>query len=94
MKRSKIRWIAGLGVGTLGSLMVLAQTPAVQPIAQVRGNEGAGSTIFGNSCEGCHGKLDSAPPPALPDGWQRTGRNAICPCGSGRKFKHCHGALV
>jgi preprotein translocase subunit SecA len=31
---------------------------------------------------------------ALPEGWQRTGRNAVCPCGSGKKFKHCHGALV
>ena len=31
---------------------------------------------------------------SLPDGWQRTGRNATCPCGSGKKFKHCHGALV
>ncbi len=31
---------------------------------------------------------------ALPEGWQRTGRNAACPCGSGKKFKHCHGALV
>jgi preprotein translocase subunit SecA len=30
----------------------------------------------------------------LPQGWQRTSRNAQCPCGSGRKFKHCHGALV
>ena len=24
----------------------------------------------------------------------KVGRNAPCPCGSGRKFKHCHGALV
>jgi len=31
---------------------------------------------------------------SLPEGWQRTGRNAPCPCGSGKKFKHCHGALV
>ncbi|MFI4965974.1 MAG: preprotein translocase subunit SecA [Caulobacterales bacterium] len=31
---------------------------------------------------------------ALPDGWENTGRNASCPCGSGKKFKHCHGALV
>jgi preprotein translocase subunit SecA len=31
---------------------------------------------------------------SLPDGWQRTGRNSPCPCGSGKKFKHCHGALV
>jgi len=30
----------------------------------------------------------------LPVGWQRTPRNADCPCGSGRKFKHCHGSLV
>ena len=25
------------------------------------------------------------------DEWDKTGRNAPCPCGSGRKFKHCHG---
>ncbi len=31
---------------------------------------------------------------ALPAGWERTSRNAPCPCGSGKKFKHCHGALV
>ncbi|AQR60239.1 preprotein translocase subunit SecA [Brevundimonas sp. LM2] len=30
----------------------------------------------------------------LSTGWERTPRNADCPCGSGRKFKHCHGALV
>jgi preprotein translocase subunit SecA len=34
------------------------------------------------------------PHTALPTGWERTPRNAACPCGSGRKFKHCHGALV
>jgi preprotein translocase subunit SecA len=31
---------------------------------------------------------------ALPPGWEHTSRNAACPCGSGKKFKHCHGALV
>jgi preprotein translocase subunit SecA len=31
---------------------------------------------------------------SLPDGWEQTGRNSPCPCGSGKKFKHCHGALV
>ena len=34
------------------------------------------------------------PVEALPPGWEMTGRNAPCPCGSGRKFKHCHGALI
>jgi preprotein translocase subunit SecA len=36
----------------------------------------------------------SLPLSALPAGFERTGRNAACPCGSGKKFKHCHGALV
>ncbi|MCF6329686.1 MAG: SEC-C domain-containing protein, partial [Henriciella sp.] len=27
------------------------------------------------------------------DDWSRTPRNASCPCGSGKKYKHCHGAL-
>ncbi|MEM9433553.1 MAG: preprotein translocase subunit SecA [Pseudomonadota bacterium] len=26
--------------------------------------------------------------------WGNPGRNAPCPCGSGKKFKHCHGQLV
>jgi preprotein translocase subunit SecA len=26
-----------------------------------------------------------------PSTWGNPGRNDLCPCGSGRKFKHCHG---
>ncbi|WP_197465055.1 preprotein translocase subunit SecA, partial [Tistrella mobilis] len=37
---------------------------------------------------------EDAPPEALPAGWERTPRNSNCPCGSGKKFKHCHGRLV
>lgn len=28
-----------------------------------------------------------------PSTWGNPGRNAPCPCGSGKKFKHCHGRL-
>lgn len=31
--------------------------------------------------------------PNDPRTWGKVPRNAPCPCGSGRKFKHCHGAL-
>jgi preprotein translocase subunit SecA len=31
--------------------------------------------------------------PADPSTWARTSRNAPCPCGSGKKYKHCHGRL-
>jgi preprotein translocase subunit SecA len=28
------------------------------------------------------------------DEWAKTSRNAPCPCGSGKKFKMCHGATA
>ena len=41
-----------------------------------------------------------APPPQVPDtpgtfvrNERKVGRNEPCPCGSGKKFKHCHGLL-
>ena len=41
---------------------------------------------------------DSLPPdeaaprdPNKPDTWGKVGRNEDCPCGSGKKYKHCHG---
>jgi len=32
--------------------------------------------------------------PEDPQTWRNTPRNAPCPCGSGKKFKHCHGRLT
>jgi preprotein translocase subunit SecA len=31
--------------------------------------------------------------PKNPSTWGKVQRNALCPCGSGKKFKHCHGRL-
>jgi preprotein translocase subunit SecA len=31
--------------------------------------------------------------PNDPSSWGKVPRNAACPCGSGRKYKHCHGKL-
>jgi preprotein translocase subunit SecA len=31
--------------------------------------------------------------PADPSTWYRSPRNANCPCGSGKKYKHCHGKM-
>jgi preprotein translocase subunit SecA len=50
---------------------------------------------FAGSGEDLTGEQRAALPiSALPAGWERTSRNAACPCNSGRKFKHCHGALI
>ena len=32
--------------------------------------------------------------PKKPDTWGKVGRNDMCPCGSGKRYKHCHGAYV
>jgi len=41
-----------------------------------------------------NGAERGGPRPAAPRSpWAGTPRNAPCPCGSGRKFKHCHGRV-
>jgi preprotein translocase subunit SecA len=41
---------------------------------------------------------DDPPPPTAPPPFtragQKVGRNDMCPCGSGKKYKHCHGRLA
>jgi preprotein translocase subunit SecA len=32
--------------------------------------------------------------PGNPSTWGKVGRNEACPCGSGKKYKHCHGTLA
>jgi preprotein translocase subunit SecA len=62
---------------------------AVSPIQDVAAAPAAGAE---GSPQGVPaGEAAGAPPfvRAMP----KVGRNEPCPCGSGRKFKHCHGAL-
>jgi len=44
-----------------------------------------------------HGITGGAEPkrdPKDPASWGKVGRNENCPCGSGKKFKHCHGRFA
>ncbi|WP_147126608.1 preprotein translocase subunit SecA [Shimia ponticola] len=62
-----------------------AQQQAMQEAAQKAQAEvsGASPTEFPNAIEG----FDENDPST----WGNPGRNDACPCGSGKKFKHCHG---
>ncbi|HLK71944.1 MAG TPA: SEC-C metal-binding domain-containing protein, partial [Steroidobacteraceae bacterium] len=40
------------------------------------------------------GDTQTMPREGDPASWGRVSRNAPCPCGSGKKYKHCHGALA
>jgi preprotein translocase subunit SecA len=56
--------------------MALAPAPLVAALAG-NGNGGGGGQAARN--------------PKNPASWGKVGRNEPCPCGSGKKFKHCHG---
>jgi preprotein translocase subunit SecA len=40
-----------------------------------------------------HAGYDEAPPPPFTRAGEKVGRNDLCPCGSGKKYKHCHGRI-
>ena len=50
-------------------------------------NKPSSSNNFVNSLMG------NLPSSRSDDPVQRVSRNSVCPCGSGKKFKHCHGAI-
>ena len=59
-------------------------------------DEGAIAAINARIAAGAFssGDAGAARVAADPATWGRVARNEACPCGSGKKFKHCHGALV
>jgi len=50
---------------------------------------GAAQSDSGNIPSVAAGAVD----PDDPSTWSRVGRNAQCPCGSGKKYKQCHGKV-
>ncbi|MFK7878798.1 preprotein translocase subunit SecA [Roseobacter sp.] len=62
-----------------------AQQVAAQSAAAVSAS-GAAAAAAGEAAEGF---VEDDP-----STWGNPGRNEECPCGSGKKFKHCHGRLV
>jgi preprotein translocase subunit SecA len=55
--------------------------------------EGAGAPAAGAAKPARARKAAAAVNPADPSTWGKVQRNALCPCGSGKKYKHCHGAF-
>jgi preprotein translocase subunit SecA len=60
------------------------------------GAAAAGAAVGGDSPQGAALLRQRAPArnPQDPQSWGKVGRNESCPCGSGKKFKHCHGRYV
>jgi preprotein translocase subunit SecA len=52
---------------------------------------GEGMPLIGMDREG---EVKTAANPKDPATWGKVARNEPCPCGSGKKYKHCHGAFA
>ena len=65
--------------------------------AETLARHGIGGGASAGSAAGGAVAARNAPVPAAernpqdPTSWGKVGRNEACPCGSGKKFKHCHG---
>ena len=77
----------------------VVQQEATQPLVQnlQQSKSEAPSTLTSASADSAVNAVQQASVPAQPrtivnDAWSKTPRNASCPCGSGKKFKMCHGA--
>jgi preprotein translocase subunit SecA len=79
-----------------------AESPAAESQAELSFGQTPGAIALGGGAFGggaAGGGVRPMPPPmAEPQGTfvrgeRKVGRNEPCPCGSGKKFKHCHGTL-
>jgi preprotein translocase subunit SecA len=51
----------------------------------------AGAALLGSGPASWDQTPDVVRNPNDPTTWGKVGRNEVCPCGSGKKYKHCHG---
>ena len=84
--------------GKLARIQPLSAEQQEQFIRQLQAQQAAAQRQLETATTS--GVADAAAGPALegfvesdPTTWGNPGRNDPCPCGSGKKFKHCHGRL-
>jgi preprotein translocase subunit SecA len=97
-----------LRVNTTGQLMHVELTkdeppppdliglPELPPMEAHHINPLTGEDDFAQIAQrtGTNRKAATAVDAADPATWGKVSRNAACPCGSGKKYKHCHGQLA
>ncbi len=80
----------------LSHIRPLTEEEQRQLAAQMEARSLATKTPEGSNAAkaSANGRDASAFDESKPETWGNIGRNQRCPCGSGKKFKHCHGRLI
>ena len=98
--RVEVAYDQPMGAGELPPMFATHQDPLTgdddMAIADMNARMAAGD--FGSAGGVMLSTLERTEPttrdPADPASWGKVSRNESCPCGSGKKYKHCHGALA
>jgi len=75
------------------SHVTVGEAPAAPPPPPMVENLPAPATMGGDVAEAIRVVRAEDIDPARPETWSATPRNAACPCGSGKKYKYCHGKV-
>ncbi|MEL6838913.1 MAG: preprotein translocase subunit SecA [Pseudomonadota bacterium] len=85
----------------LSQIRPMSKEEQEQMIAQIRQQQAAAAAAAAGAATQVAAAAGAKQGPAIegfdesnPETWGKPGRNDPCPCGSGKKFKHCHGRLA
>jgi preprotein translocase subunit SecA len=75
---------------------IVSQPPPMQELPPMEAHHinpatGEDELAFADAASGSGGTAVAERKPNDPSSWGKVGRNEACPCGSGKKYKHCHG---
>jgi preprotein translocase subunit SecA len=91
LKERVTMYLTGVSLGqdappppSLAGVVESRQDPALQPAGEMEMAESAPRVI---ATQMRYDDVDANDPST----WRNSPRNAPCPCGSGKKYKHCHG---
>jgi preprotein translocase subunit SecA len=91
IKQDVVKVVLTVQVRTQEDVQAVEEAPAVSNVKyQHAGYDEALATAGGGNGDTA---VAIAPPPPFVRAGQKVGRNDPCPCGSGKKYKHCHGRL-
>ncbi len=86
---SNVRYTAPVDPSEAAPTLAGVAAGAAAGAATAGGGAAGGTTA---TAGGAAAPADAPQAPVRKNDWDKTPRNADCPCGSGKKFKFCHGA--
>jgi preprotein translocase subunit SecA len=90
IKQDVVKFVLTVQVRSQEDVQAVEPEP---PPVNVKYQHAAYDEALASAATGDNGDVALAPPPPFVRAGEKVGRNDPCPCGSGKKYKHCHGRL-